>query len=40
MNSSGDIPLSTRVKIQNIITDKYLEPSPRALFRKFNKNIA
>jgi ribosome-binding protein aMBF1 (putative translation factor) len=40
MNSSGDIPLSTRVKIQDIITDKYLEPSPRALFRKFNKNIA
>jgi len=37
MNSSGDIPLMTRVKIQNIITDKYLEPSPRALTRHFNK---
>ena len=35
MNSSGDIPLMTRVKIQDIITDKYLEPSPRALSRKF-----
>jgi len=37
MNSSGDIPLMTRVKIQDIITDKYLEPSPRALTRHFNK---
>ena len=37
MNSSGDIPLMTRVKIQDVITDKYLEPSPRALTRHFNK---
>ena len=37
MNSSGDIPLMTRVKIQDIITDMYLEPSPRALTRHFNK---
>ena len=37
LNSSGEIPLMTRVKIQDIITDRYLEPSPRALFRKFNK---
>jgi len=37
MNSSGDIPLMTRVKIQDIVTDKYLTPSPRALIRKFNK---
>ena len=37
LNSSGTIPLMTRVKIQDIITDRYLEPSPRALFRKFNK---
>ena len=36
LNSSGDIPLSTRVKIQDIITDRYLEPTPRALVRKFN----
>ena len=37
LNSSGDIPLMTRVKIQDIITDRYLEPSPRALTRHFNK---
>ena len=37
LNSSGDIPLMTRVKIQDIITDMYLEPSPRALQRHFNK---
>jgi len=37
LNSSGDIPLMTRVKIPDIITDMYLEPSPRALQRHFNK---
>ena len=37
LNSSGTIPLLTRVKIQDIITDRYLEPSPRALKRHFNK---
>ena len=37
LNSSGTIPLLTRVKIQDIITDRYLEPSPRALTRHFNK---
>jgi len=37
LNSSGDIPLMTRVKIQDIITDMYLEPTPRALTRHFNK---
>tara|TARA_R110002074_G_scaffold271782_2_gene443452 strand:+ start:525 stop:1028 length:504 start_codon:yes stop_codon:yes gene_type:complete len=36
MNSSGDIPLATRVKIQDIVTDKYLTPSPRTLMRHFN----
>jgi hypothetical protein len=40
LNSSGEIPLMTRVKIQDIITDRYLQPSPRALVRKFNKEIA
>ena len=40
LNSSGEIPLMTRVKIQDIITDRYLEPTPRALVRKFNKQIA
>ena len=39
LNSSGEIPLMTRVKIQDIITDRYLEPSPRALTRHFNKQI-
>ena len=37
LNSSGTIPLMTRMKIQDIITDRYLEPSPRALQRHFNK---
>ena len=36
LNSSGTIPLMTRIKIQDIITDRYLEPSPRALTRHFN----
>jgi len=39
MNSSGEIPLMTRVKIQDIITDRYLEPTPRALARRFNKAV-
>ena len=39
LNSSGDIPLSTRVKIQDIVTDRYLQPTPRALTRKFNKGV-
>jgi hypothetical protein len=38
LNSSGDIPLLTRVKIQDIITERYLNPSPRALKRKFKSN--
>ena len=37
MNSSGDIPLMTRVRIQDMITDMYLTPTPRALTRHFNK---
>ena len=37
LNSSGTIPLLTRVKIQDIITDRYLTPTPRALIRRFNK---
>ena len=35
----GTIPLLTRVKIQDVITDRYLEPTPRALTRHFNKQI-
>ena len=40
MNSSGDIPLLTRVKIQDMVTDMYLTPTPRALQRKFNREMA
>ena len=39
LNSSGTIPLMTRMKIQDIITERYLNPSPRALSRKFNKGV-
>ena len=39
LNSSGDIPLMTRVKIQDVITDRYLTPTPRALTRRFNKQL-
>ena len=37
LNSSGTIPLMTRIKIQDVITNRYLEPTPRALTRHFNK---
>ena len=39
LNSSGDIPLLTRVKIQDMVTDMYLTPTPRALIRKYNRRI-
>ena len=39
LNSSGEIPLMTRVRIQDIITDIYLTPTPRALQRHFNKQL-
>ena len=39
LNSSGEIPLMTRVRIQNMVTDIYLTPTPRALIRKFNRRI-
>ena len=39
LNSSGEIPLMTRVKVQDIITERYLNPSPRALSRKFKKGV-
>ena len=35
LNSSGDIPLMTRAKIQDKVTDMYLTPTPRALSRKY-----
>ena len=40
MNSSGDIPLMVRVKLQNIITDRFIEPTSRSLVRKFNKQMS
>ena len=39
LNSSGTIPLMTRIKIQDTITDMYLSPTPRALQLHFNKQI-
>ena len=39
LNSSGEIPLMTRVRIQHMITDMYLTPTPRALQRHFNKQL-
>ena len=39
LNSSGTIPLMTRIKVQDIITERYLNPSPRALARKINKGV-
>ena len=39
LNSSGKIPLMTRVRIQDIVTDIYLTPTPRALQRHFNKQL-
>ena len=38
-NINGDIALMQRVKLQDIVTERYLKPSPRALARKFNKQI-
>jgi len=40
MNSSGEIPLMTRIKVQDIITERYLNPSPRALVRKIKRGVA
>ena len=39
LNSSGDIPLMTRIKVQDIITERYLNPTPRALARKINRGV-
>ena len=36
LNSDGKIPLMTRVKLQDIVCEKYMKPSPRALKRRFN----
>ena len=39
LNVKGNIPLMTRVKLQDIVSEKYMNPSPRALKRKFNNKI-
>ena len=39
MNSSGEIPLMTRMKVQDIITERYLNPTPRALARKMKRGV-
>jgi hypothetical protein len=39
LNSSGEIPLMFRVKIQDIITERYTTPSARTLRRKFRKGL-
>ena len=36
LNRSGDIPLTTRIKLQDVITEIYLKPTPRALQRQFS----
>ena len=39
LNRNDEIPLMMRVKIQDIITERYLKPTPRALQRKFNTKV-
>tara|TARA_R110002012_G_scaffold287570_2_gene479989 strand:+ start:178 stop:672 length:495 start_codon:yes stop_codon:yes gene_type:complete len=36
LSSGGNIPLTIRVKLQDIVTDRYINPTPRSLIRKFN----
>ena len=40
LSNNGNIPLTIRVKLQDVITERYINPSPRALIRKFNKQSA
>ena len=37
LNRNGDIALKQRVEIQDLVVERYLEPSPRALQRRFNE---
>jgi len=39
LSSSGKIPLMSRVKIQDIITERCATPSARTLRRKFKKGL-
>ena len=36
LSSSGKIPLELRIKLQNLVVDRCIKPTPRALQRKFN----
>ena len=36
LSSSGKIPLELRIKLQNLVVDRFMKPTPRALQRKFN----
>jgi len=36
LNRNGDIALKQRAEIQDLVVDRYLEPSPRALQRKYS----
>ena len=36
LNRNGDIALKQRAEIQDLVVERYLQPSPRALQRKFN----
>ena len=36
LNRNGDIALKQRAEIQDLVVERYLEPSPRALQRRFN----
>ena len=36
LNRDGDIALKQRAEIQDLVAERYLQPSSRALQRKFN----
>ena len=36
----GQYSMIWRIKIQDIITDRYLQPTPRTLIRRFNKKMS
>ena len=36
LNRNGDIALKQRAEIQDLVVDRYLEPAPRALQRKYS----
>ena len=36
LNRNGDIALKQRAEIQDLVVERYLEPSPRALQRKYS----